>query len=119
MFLGELLVSKGLVSKSDVKLALEKQQQMAIPLGKTAVDVGYLTMKENLQLLMEQIETGKSFEELVLGKELLTGKEIDELRDIRLSESSTLGQILMEMTSVSKLQVILTVKELMEINGKL
>lgn len=56
MRMGEFLVSKGMVTKFDIVIALEKQRSKQQPLGRVAIRHGYLTINQVFDLLRLQTD---------------------------------------------------------------
>ena len=56
MRLGEILISRGLISAEDVERALELQRDRGDKIGKILVDLGYVAMRDVLAALSYQLE---------------------------------------------------------------
>ena len=55
--LGEMLISRGLISKEDLERGLELQRERGDKLGKILVDLGFLATRDLLGALSEQLAT--------------------------------------------------------------
>ena len=56
MRLGEILISRGLISADDVERALELQRDRGDKIGKILVDLGYVAMRDVMAALADQLE---------------------------------------------------------------
>ncbi len=114
MRLGEFLVAKDLVTVADVEHALETQRQTKKFLGSLAVEVGLLSRLENIQIIMEQQKSGGSYGEVAQRQGLLTKQQIEELVDFQENTRLSLGKVLVAETSLSRFDLLMTLKEYVE-----
>jgi len=111
MFFGEYLVSKKLLKKEEINYALESQRQTRYPMGKLAVEMGYISKLENIKILLEQKKTKNYYGEIAKSHGLLTEENIKGLMEAQKAKSLPLGKILVEQTSLSRFDLIMALKD--------
>jgi hypothetical protein len=96
-FLGQFLLSKGLVSEERLNDALEYQRTRNRPIGALAVGKGYLTEEQVEEILEQQRRFDKFFGQIAREKGWLTEEQLDELL-VRQRESKVLlGEALLQL----------------------
>lgn len=115
MRFGEFLVSKNLVSEADIEHALETQRQTKKFLGTLAVEVGMISRLENIGIIMAQRQGEQSYGELARQQGLLTDEQVEELLQLQNDTSMPLGKILVAETSLRRFDLVMALKEYVEI----
>ena len=64
LFFGEYLIARGLVTEQDVLEALAEQKRLVQSFEKTALDYGFLSMKQVFSILTRQAASDLSFEQI-------------------------------------------------------
>jgi hypothetical protein len=75
----EFLVHGGIIAATDVDLILARRRELTAPLGRLALQRGYLNMKQITRILDEQIDDNRLFGQIAIDLGLLTDDQLNEL----------------------------------------
>ncbi|MGE0711365.1 MAG: hypothetical protein AB7N76_30430 [Planctomycetota bacterium] len=78
-FLGQFLVSQGLISSADLERALDYQEEVNLPLGALALSKGLLSEKQLLIVHAAQLTSEDRFGEIAVKRGFLSRYQLDEL----------------------------------------
>jgi hypothetical protein len=78
-FLGQFLVSQGLVSNEQLDLALDYQEENNLPLGALALSKGLLSEKQLLIVHATQLTSEERFGEIAVRRGFLSRHQLDDL----------------------------------------
>jgi hypothetical protein len=110
MQFGDYLVSRNLVTPEQLDQALEYQRVYNRPLGKFACELGYISRRDNIRILLEQIKTNKPYGEIAMEKGLLTRQQLDEVLAAQSHHSIMIGKILVQKGVLTRTQLIEALK---------
>ena len=116
MRFGDYLLSRKLATPEQIAKALEFQRSYTRPLGKLARALGYISRKENVQVLLENIKSKKRYGDIAVEKGLLTRQQIDDLLEIQKRDSVMIGNLLVEDEVLSKKQLLEALKSFIALN---
>lgn len=94
---GEFLVDKKVITRGQLREALEMQKQTRKPLGLLGVDLGYLRAGQVVEVLREQRGTEEPFGRLAVARGFLTQEQLQELLDRQAESHLFLGEALVRM----------------------
>jgi CheY-specific phosphatase CheX len=100
-FIGQFLLEQGAITREQLLLATNLQEQRNRPLGVLAAEKGYLTPAQAERINREQQTTDRRFGELALGMGLLTEAQIKDLLDTQKSTRIRIGEALVELGALS------------------
>jgi len=115
MRFGDYLLSRNLATPEQISRALESQRSYTRPLGKLARELGYISRKENVQVLLESIKTEKRYGDIAVNKGILTRKQVDDLVEIQKRESVMIGNLLVEDEVLTKKQLLGALKDFIDL----
>ena len=115
MRFGEYLLSRNLVTPEQLSRALEFQRTYTRPLGKLAREMGYISRKQNVQVLLENIKTKKRYGDIAVEKGLLTRQQVDELVEIQKRDSVMIGNLLVEDEVLTQKQLLGALKDFIDL----
>lgn len=95
-FFGNFLLSKGVITTSDLLDAMQKQADVHLKLGTIAIHKGFLTASEVDNIVIMQTHQDKRFGELAIEYGYLTPDQVQALLDSQKPDYLLLGQILIE-----------------------
>jgi hypothetical protein len=116
MRFGDYLLSRNLVTPEQIARALESQRSYTRPLGKLARELGYVSRKENVQVLLENIKSEKRYGDIAVEKGLLTRQQIDDLVEIQKRDSVMIGNLLVEDEVLTKKQLLEALRNFIALN---
>jgi len=116
MRFGEYLLSRNLATPEQIAKALEFQRSYTRPLGKLARELGYISRKENVQVLLENIKSKKRYGDIAVEKKLLTRQQVDDLVEIQKRDSVMIGNLLVEDEVLSQKQLLEALKNFIALN---
>jgi CheY-specific phosphatase CheX len=93
-FIGQFLLERGVITREQLLLATELQEQRNRPLGAYAVDRGYLTPAQAEQINREQQVTDRRFGELALSMGLLNDAQINDVLTLQKQGRIRIGEAL-------------------------
>ncbi len=108
---GEFLVSRRRVSQADLDMALEKQRAIQTPLGRLALQGGYLTAQQVAQILAKQAQRcdlsnqviqDVLFGDIAIRKAFLKREDLFELLRQQRETRATIGEVLLEMGCMTR-----------------
>ncbi|MBF0517395.1 MAG: cyclic nucleotide-binding domain-containing protein [Nitrospirae bacterium] len=102
LFFGNYLLKKKLIREEDILNALRYQSTRTPPFIETAVNMGFLDMKQVYEILTMQAVTDLSFEEIALERECLTSGQIAEIENKREDSRPHIGEILVKSGVISQ-----------------
>lgn len=108
---GEFLVSKNLVTEEQVANALNAQRHSKLPLGKLAVQLGYVSKIDNIKILLEQDKTDKRYGDLAIEMGLLDEEKITEVLRAQKADTVPIGKVLVEENILTRLESIRALAE--------
>jgi hypothetical protein len=111
MRFGEYLLSRNLVTPEQLSRALESQRTYTRPLGKLAREMGYISRKENVQVLLENVRSKNRYGDIAVERGLLTRQQVDELVEIQKRDSVMIGNLLVEDEVLTKKQLLGVLKD--------
>ena len=100
-FLGQFLLSKGLVSAKALKDALKHQKEVNRPIGALAVEKEYLTQDQVKAVLGEQKKHDKCFGQIALEKKYMSEEQLNELLAVQMNNNILLGEALLSRGCIS------------------
>ncbi|MDA8165084.1 MAG: hypothetical protein M0017_08645 [Desulfobacteraceae bacterium] len=80
-------------------------------LGELAVECGYLTRLQNVQIVLAQRRGGGSYGRIATERGLLTPDQVEELAALQQETTMPLGKILVAETGMTRFQLIMALKE--------
>jgi hypothetical protein len=106
--LGEFLIMRGRVSKTDVDMACQMQLVNNHMIGVIAVDHGLLTPGELEKVLRHQTEATHHlpFGEIAVGLGLLSHTELEELLRIQSEDRLRIGEVLVLQSCLTEQELI-------------
>ena len=114
MILGEYLIREGLITRKDLDNALWEQKKNRIPLGQLALQSEMISPQEMFQILSGQRKRGKeapSFGQLAIELNILIEKDIDSLLKIQNQTSVLLGEVLVSLGALTKMELFQATRE--------
>lgn len=108
---GEFLVSRKLVTEEQVSNALIAQRHSKLPLGKLAVQLGYVDKMDNIKILLEQDKTGDRYGDVAIRMGLLDDEKINEVLRAQKAETIPIGKVLVEEKILTRLESIRALAE--------
>jgi CheY-specific phosphatase CheX len=93
-FIGQFLLERGVITREQLLLATELQEQRNRPLGAYAVERGYLTPAQAEQINREQQVTDRRFGELALSMGLLNDAQINDVLTLQKQGRIRIGEAL-------------------------
>ena len=115
MRFGEYLLSRNLVTPEQLSRALESQRSYTRPLGKLARELGYISRRGNVQVLLENIKSEKRYGDIAVEKGLLTRQQVDELVEIQKRDSVMIGNLLVEDEVLTQKQLLGALKDFIDL----
>lgn len=100
-YFGQFLLSRGLVSATDLERALSVQHETRMKLGVLAMNAGLLSAAQVQTIHEAQTRTDKRFGELAVELGFLSAADVDRLVASQRTANSTLGQTLVDQGSLS------------------
>lgn len=100
-FIGQFLLEQGAVTREQLLLATNLQEERNRPLGVLAAEKGYLTPAQAERINREQQTTDRRFGELALSMGLLTDAHIKDLLDTQKANRIRIGEALVELGAMS------------------
>ena len=111
MRFGDFLLARKLITEAALEQALELQRIYHRPLGKCAEDLGYITRRENVAILLRQLKFGHRFGDVALEMGLMGRDQIDQALHTQRKSILLLGKILVEKGILTRKQMVLALKE--------
>lgn len=106
MTLGKALINMGAVSPENLAAALAFQRSCQIPIGRLALDAGFLTMKQVFQIVSLQGESGGArFGEIAESLGFMTAEQVEALLDKQRESRPPIGVILLEREAITEEQL--------------
>ena len=96
------LVEQGVIDDNAALQALDQQRQMTQPIGRLALDLKYLTMKQVFQILADQVDSQMKFGELAITLGYLDNTQLNELLRLQKDQRPGLCDVLFSMGLVKK-----------------
>lgn len=106
MRFGDYLLSKNLVTPEQLTKALDFQRSWNRPMGKLAQELGYISRKQNVEILLESLESKKRYGEIAFEMGLMTREQVDELVEAQKRDSLMIGNLLVEDEVLTKHQLL-------------
>lgn len=105
--IGDLLVEEGLITRSQLELALQEQQRQTAyrPLGQICLELNLIS-RHDLQSVLRRHQHGLYLGELLLNMGLLQQAELDHMLQLQKLEKKRLGQLLVEHQVITEYQLI-------------
>ena len=111
MRFGDYLISKNLVSPEQLSRALESQRSYTRPLGKLARELGFISRKNNVQVLLDSNNSGQRYGDIAVERGFLTRQQVDDLLEIQKRDSVMVGNLLVEDEVMTKHQLLQSLKD--------
>ncbi len=105
MLFGEYLLEHGLVSESVLLAALDDQARSRPFTGTLAVDLGYLSVGQVLQVLNEQTITEKKFLATAIHLGFMNRSQADRIIALQRDRQTPIGQVLQQRAALSSKQL--------------
>jgi len=99
---GTFLVENGLISRQDLRQALNEQLKGMKPLGRLAVEEGCLSESQVQELRETQKEDGRLLGDLALDRAWISRDELGRLIAMQQSRRRRLGEILLDLDMISE-----------------
>ncbi len=93
-FLGQYLITRGLITREQLDEALTEQRRRNVRLGELGVQKGMLTPEQAQRIHDMQRETDKPFGQMAVEQGYLTAQQLDELLSVQSSAYVYLGEAL-------------------------
>jgi len=116
MRFGDYLVSRNLATPEQIAKVLEFQRSYTRPLGKLARELGYISRKENVQVLLENIKSEKRYGDIAIEMGLLTRQQVEDLMEIQKRDTVMIGNLLVEDEVLTKKQLLGALKNFIALN---
>lgn len=91
------LVTEEIINEEQALLALEQQRHLTPPVGRLALEMNYLTMKQVFRVLQEQADSQMRFGEMAITLGYLDNAQLDELLDLQRQRRPGLCDVLFGM----------------------
>lgn len=111
MRFGDFLLTRQLVTEFALEQALEVQRAYHRPLGKCAEDLGYITRRENVAILLKQLKIKKSYGEVAIEMGMMNQDQINQALLVQRKSVLMLGKILVEKGMLTRKEMVLALKE--------
>ena len=95
------LVKEGLVSPEDIVKAMDRQRELAQPIGKIALSNRMLTVGQVFEILSRQADEDSKFGEAAVMLGFLTKPQVEALLRIQREVRPQIGALLIEMGAIS------------------
>jgi CheY-specific phosphatase CheX len=103
-FIGQFLLERGAITREQLLLATNMQDERNRPLGALAAEKGFLTPAQAERINREQQTTDRRFGEIAIGMGLLTDAQIKELLDTQKSTRIRIGEALVALGALDAAQ---------------
>ncbi len=104
-FLGQYLLSRGLISAEALDEALDYQESVNLPLGALALDRGILSEKQLLHVHAHQRQSDQRFGEIAVRLGFMTRTQLDELLREQKEARIFLGEALVQRDHLTREQL--------------
>jgi chorismate-pyruvate lyase len=111
MRFGDFLLARRLITEAALEQALALQRVYHRPIGKCAEDLGYITRRENVAILLKQLEIGKLYGEVAREMGMMNQDQIDLALQTQRKSILLLGKILVEKGALTRKEMVLALKE--------
>ena len=111
MHFGDYLISKELVTPEQLDSALIYQREYNRLMGKFAQNLGYISRRDNVRVLLEQLKTGKRYGDIAVEKGYLTRDQVGKVLEIQGRDNMMLGRILMDNGILTRSQLLRALKD--------
>ena len=114
MVLGEYLIEKGVITRENLVNALKEQKKNRIPFGQLALQSGMISPREMFQILSGQRKRAKdapSFGQLAIELNILSDKDIDTLLKLQSQTTALLGEALVSIGVLTKMELFHATKD--------
>jgi hypothetical protein len=118
MRFGDYLLSKKLVTPEQLSKALESQRSYTRPLGKLARELGYISRRNNVQVLLDSIKSGQRYGDIAVKQGFLTRQQVEDLLEIQKRDSVTIGNLLVEDEVLTKHQLLESLRDFIPFMSK-
>jgi hypothetical protein len=118
MRFGDYLINIKLVTPEQLTSALESQRDYNRPMGKFAQELGYISRKDNVRILLEHIKTKKRYGDIAVEMGFLTKEQIMEVLEAQNRDSVMLGKILVRNGALTKIQLLQALKSFFPLQVK-
>ena len=118
MRFGDYLVSRNLVTPEQLANALESQRSYTRPLGKLARELGYISRKHNVEVLLDSIKSGQRYGDIAVELGFLTRQQVDDLLEIQKRDSVMVGNLLVEDEVLTKHQLLESLRDFIPFMSK-
>lgn len=96
------LIVEGIIDEDEALQALDQQRRMTQPIGRLALQKGYLTMKQVFHVLQEQADSQMRFGEMAITLGYMDNAQLDDLLDTQQLQRPGLSEVLFGMGLVRK-----------------
>lgn len=100
-YFGNYLLNKSLITREQLKEALDYQKSTHLKMGILAVNAGYMTVKQITEIHQLQKKVDKKFGELAIQQGYLNNEKIEELLSTQKQGHLLLGQALIDKNYMS------------------
>ena len=114
MVLGEYLIEKGVITRENLDNALREQKKNRIPFGQLALQSDMISPREMFQILSGQRKRGEdapSFGQMAIELNILSEKDIDSLVKLQSQTTALLGEVLVSVGVLTKMELFHATKE--------
>lgn len=111
MHFGDYLLSKDLVKPEELNKALAYQRDYNLPMGKFAQSLGYISRRDNVRILLEQLKTGRRYGDVAVEKGFLTRDQVAKVLEAQNRDYMMLGKILVEDGVLTRSQLLRALKD--------
>ena len=118
MRFGEFLVARKLITEDALAGALEMQREQNRPVGKFAKDLGFVSRRENIMILLQHLKTGKRYGEVAREMGLMNKEQVSRALHFQRESSLLLGKILVNKGVLTRKELVLALKEFVQLNNQ-
>lgn len=111
MRFGDYLLARQLITETALEQALEMQRIYHRPLGKCAEDLGFVTRRQNVAILLKQLSIGKCYGDIALEMGMMNQDQINQAILAQRKSIVLLGKILVEKNILTRKEMVLALKE--------
>jgi len=116
MHFGEYLLSRNLITPEQLNSALAYQREYNRLMGKFAQNLGFISRKDNVRILLEQLKSGKSYGGIAVEMGHLTPDQVGEILKVQSRDNMMIGKILVENGVLTRRQLLRALKDYIILN---
>ena len=117
MRFSDYLINEKLVTPEQLASALKSQRDYNRPMGKFAKELGYITRKDNVRILLQHIKDRKRYGDIAVEMGFMTKEQIDNVLKAKNRDSVMLGKILVRDEVLTKIQLLKALKSFLPLKA--